>query len=331
MNVEKPVTKEWLFQKVTHEEVFEFYVGKKIHDSSFCSPLREDVNPSCAMYYTKIGVLHMKDFATGESLDCISLVKEMFGLDYFEALKKIASDFGLLQGDFRVDIIKKLSGKPLEIAKKKTFIQFQKKPFTKEDLEYWQSYGISENTLKFYDVHSVKLIYINRERFPLKKNTLCFVYYFPKSTHCKVYRPLLEKKKKWLSNINNDADIQGYYQANIKETKPKLLVLTSSLKEVMVLHEFGIKAMAIHGENSHYNPDFIRHLKKYCEKIVSIYDWDEAGNKAANKLFEDYQIEKISKPDYLNCSENPTKDLSDAYKYCGKEAIERFLKENGLI
>ena len=107
---------------------------------------------------------------------------------------------------------------------------------------------------------------------------------------------------------------------DIKNTKPDLLILTSSLKEVMLLWEHGIKSVAIHGENSTFDKDFIRHIKKYCKNIKSLYDWDEAGEAAAEKLFDLYDIDYFTRPYYLNC-----KDISDCYKENKEDAI-KFLK-----
>lgn len=324
MYVEKFITKDWILAKVSQEEIFRYYVGDCVDEKRFCSILRKDNNPSCSLYYSKTNILTYKDFATGESLDCFGLVKELFGLNLQEAIKKIASDFGLFKGEYEANIIKANSSK-IEHAKKKVLIHFQKKPFTQEDLEYWNSYGITETTLNFFDVHSVKTFWINRTKAPLKKNDLCFVYYFPKTTHCKIYKPLAPKKEKWKSNITNEADIQGYYQMDIKTTKPELLILTSSLKEVMLLHEFGIKAMAIHGENSHFNPKFIEHLRRHCKRIYSLYDIDAAGFASMEKLKQDFGIQPIIMPNF-ECIDKKIKDLTDSYRYCNKEKVVEFIQ-----
>lgn len=323
MYIEKEIDKQWLLNRVSDEEIFEHYIGSVIHEKVFNSPLRLDNSPSASIYYSKSGQLRFKDFGTGDNFTAISFVQEMFDLSFSEALKKIATDFGLINDGFSAQIVK--SSSIIDKRKKKNLIQFQKKPFTKADLEYWNSYGISENTLKFFDVHSVTAYWLNRTRMPLGKNELCFCYYFPKTTHCKIYKPLKKvKKEKWLSNVNNDEDIQGYWQCDIKNKKPELLILTSSLKEVMLLYEFGIPAMAIHGENSNFNSDFIRHLKKYCKNIKSLYDNDSAGLKAMNNLKELYSIEQIIMPQF-ECETLKVKDLSDAYKYCDKTKVVEFI------
>ena len=88
----------------------------------------------------------------------------------------------------------------------------------------------------------------------------------------------------------------------------------------MLLWEYGIKSVAIHGEHAAYDKDFIRHVKKYCINIKSLYDWDEAGYKASERLLVDFDIEPIDKPEYLNC-----KDVSDCFKE-NKENTIKFLK-----
>jgi len=86
------------------------------------------------------------------------------------------------------------------------------------------------------------------------------------------------------------------------------------------LWEYGIKSVAIHGEHAAYDPDFIRHIKKYCSTIKSLYDWDEAGYKASERLLIDFDIHPIEKPDNLNC-----KDVSDCM-VADKENTIKFLK-----
>ena len=296
-------------------DILYHYIGHK--DRLFCSPLRTDKNPSCSLYYSSIGKLRFKDHATGDNLSAIGFVQELYKLSYPEAVKKIVADFGLYGEKFNAKPILKEYVKPVKQA---VDIKIVPKKFTDMDLEYWNSFGISFETLKLFNVYSVESLWIKKNPFPIKKNELCFAYYFPKSNHLKIYFPTRSKGKKWYSNTDNICDVQGYYQMDIKNTKPELLILTSSMKEVMLLWEYGIKSVAIHGEHAAYDKDFIRHVKKYCNTIKSLYDWDEAGYKASERLLVDFDIEPIDKPEYLNC-----KDVSDCFKE-NKENTIKFLK-----
>ena len=148
----------------------------------------------------------------------------------------------------------------------------------------------------------------------------------------KLLFPNRKKKKKWLSNVSNNTDIQGYYQCNIKNTKPNLLILTKSMKECMFFYERGIYAMAINGENHQFNPLFIEHLKRHCKNIISFYDNDDSGIKGALDLKEKYNIDFFHIPKNI-CPAVNIKDITDMYKFFSKEEAEKIvnkLKENHI-
>jgi len=298
-------------------EIFNRYIGNVQIGNPFCSLLRTDKNPSCNLYISKSGTVRYKDHSTGDNLTAISYVQTLFNLSYPDALRKIAADFNLNDQEFTAKPI--FNSKKPEIVKQKVEIKIVPKKFTEADLEYWSSFGISYETLKLFNVYSVDKLWIKKQPMIIKRDELCFAYYFPQSNHLKIYFPLRKKGNKWYSNTDNICDVQGYYQMNIKDTKPSI-ILTSSLKEVMLLWEYGIKSMAIHGELANYDVDFIRHIKKYCTEIRSLYDWDESGFKAGNNLKNLHGIEMITKPDDLQC-----KDISDCFRQNKETAIE-FLK-----
>lgn len=320
MKIKREVTKTDILEKLTAIDIFQHYLGKEIDTKLFCSPLREDKNPSACLYYSKTNELRFKDFGNGQNLSCIAFVQEMFNLSFPDTIRKIASDFNI--GDnFSAEIVKKKENNKALSKKPTKIIDFQPKPFTESDLAYWDSYGIlKEETLKFYNIYSVRQLWVNKTKISIKKGELCFCYYFPKSSHCKILFPTREKKLKWIGNVNNFEDIQGYHQCDIKKSKPDILVLTSSLKEVMYLWEQGIYAMAINGENHNFYEDFIKHLRRHCNQIVSLYDWDEVGVEAGEKLLNLYNIEPLKKPGYLNC-----KDITDCIKEGQKLEVKKFI------
>ena len=318
MKVNKNIDyKQMVDECLDDRDIFYHYLGVKQKGTVFCSPLRNDKNPSCSLYYSSSGNMRFKDHATGQNLSAVAFVQELYKLNYPDALRKIAADFNLSGSEFEVKPILKTFDKQIIVQKQKTDIKITPKKFTEKDLNYWSSYGISYDTLKLFNVYSVDKLWIKKQPMLIKKDELCFAYYFPKSNHLKIYFPERKKANKWFSNTDNLSDIQGYYQMDIKNTRPVFFVLTSSLKEVMLLWEYGIKSVAIHGENATYDPDFIRHVKKYCTVIKSLYDWDEAGQRAGEKLKAQYNIPIIEKPDYLTC-----KDISDCHKESPEKARE---------
>ena len=74
----------------------------------------------------------------------------------------------------------------------------------------------------------------------------------------KIYRPLASKYTKWRTNLTT-SDVQGL--AQIPE-KGDLLIITKSLKDVMVLYEMGYTAISAASETTFIPEDIISGLKK---------------------------------------------------------------------
>lgn len=322
----KELSKKNLYKVSSAVEIFRYYVGEFKISQRMSSPFRTDKNPSFAIYYNKWkDEIRFKDFASIEG-DCVTLVATMYGLSYFDAMRKINSDLKLglgFDGNFQCcDDRVEFTGENLSdaevIKKSKKLIQFKPKKFSEEDYAYWKQYGITKEILIKYHVYSAQSVFLNKVKvWGYSKSNPIFVYHFPRTDNIKAYRPFGEKYKKWLSNASNDWDIQGYDQ--LDETGD-LLILTKSMKDVMVLHTMGIEAIATHGENHYINPDFIRHIKKRFKNIVVMYDDDEAGRLGASRLQEDFDIPSI----FLEISDG-TKDISDYVKDFGYDYAKEYL------
>lgn len=194
-----------------------------------------------------------------------------------------------------------------------------------KDFEYFHKLGISEKTLKKYGVHTARAIYVEEDLYwrSTEKNPI-FVYQFPSGTF-KVYRPLSkDSTKKWKSNCTIK-DIQGYYQL---PTSSKLLIITSSMKDVMVLRELGYNAIAFNsegiptkGENGKFVAETIEHLKERFDNVVLFLDNDAAGKAYSIKLSKHYGIPYILIPD------NEPKDISDYLSKYGRRKTKRMFNK----
>lgn len=317
---------ELIYSRYDDWDIFRYYFGDFKTGKRYSSPFRKDENPSFSFYISDSSTPKAHDFSTGENYNGIKFVQELYGLSFPETLDKICSDFGLLEIDFKAEIYKVTQEEKQRIIveSRPKQIKAMIQPFSEQDLLYWRNHGIEkEETLKFLDIYSTKKFWINKQAMRVQRPS--YVYLFKKSNHLKIYQPKSKNKfEKWFSNTNNLEDVQGYWQMDIKKTKPELLVLTSSMKEIAFLWERGLYAMAGHNESCNFEPDFIRHLKKYCKRIVSLYDFDEAGIKGGQKLWEQYQIEPIEKPSYMTC---PQKDITDYYKYGNRTELNQFINE----
>jgi hypothetical protein len=195
--------------------------------------------------------------------------------------------------------------------------------WTKWAMGYWVNrYGICPGILDAYHCGHAKEVWVT----PPGKATYLwgvstetnpiFYFHFPRTNHIKCYAPFAKSKKnKWIMNCDNMTDIQGYYQLAIKDNRPKLIIPTKAMKEIMFYRSFHLDAIAIHGENHLFHPDFIRHIKKYSEKQLSIYDNDKAGKHAAWRLRKDTGIPAYFIEEAKNITDLWEKDKRAVWKY----------------
>lgn len=133
---ERPITKEFILQKVSEEEIFEHY-GVPIKKGLFCSKLRNDHRPTVGLYRNKRGRLIIKDFGSDFSGDCFTYVMALFNVSYYMALQIIANDFGIIQ---RNDLLKnrakiRYSGTKIE-EHKPAKIQIQTRNFVQDEINW---------------------------------------------------------------------------------------------------------------------------------------------------------------------------------------------------
>jgi DNA primase len=91
------------------------------------------------------------------------------------------------------------------------------------------------------------------------------------------------------------------------------LIITKSLKDVMLFRRYGIPAIALQGEANVPDNDLIDKFGKRFEKIIMFYDNDKQGilsMQKAKKLIPCVWIPRKYK----------VKDITDYYKAYGKDA-----------
>lgn len=150
------ITKEVLLEYNNEETYMAHYLNMPIKKGLFKSPLREDHHPTCSFFKGKR--LYYKDFATGECLTFENVVMKRYCCNYQEALKIIAKDFGIIKDpNHKVAVIPKQETFKKE---KNTIIQIEAKSFTKEELKWWESFGITKETLNKYRVFSCQTVFL---------------------------------------------------------------------------------------------------------------------------------------------------------------------------
>lgn len=323
---EYPITKEEILNKISEVDIVEYYLNIKLkYNTVICSPFREDKNPSFSFKINNDLSVLARDWGTGDNYDAFSIVQQLYNCNFTECLNIISSDFGIRREGIPFDK-KLLLNNPDElktkylIDKQKSIITIEPQAFTKTDIDYWSRYHISLKTLVKFDVFSCKFVWYNGNLLrTYSKINPVYAYKFTKFKQYsyKVYSPLTDNKKyKWLFNGSKD-DLEGFDQLPLIGD---ILVVTKSLKDVMVLYELGIPAISLQGEVNKFEYDIYVKLAKRFNKLYVLYDNDDTGIRSSNRIVEDFNIKQIFIPKDSNC-----KDIAEYIECYGIEESKKLM------
>lgn len=306
------ITLDWILSKVTEYDIYAHYLGQFKVGMIYNSPFRKDKNPSFGIFYSKrTKQLLFKDHGTGDCGNVIKFVSLYTGItNYNDILLDIVDKLKITSDT-------KLVSSKQYIASTETVIGVVRQDFTAEDINYWSQFNICINTLKKFNVNSIKYYLCNGivKGIYKKENPM---YAYKVYNNFKIYRPLADKYTKWRNNLGQ-YDIQGFKQL------PKtgnLLIITKSLKDVMCLYEMGISAISPASESTFIPDDVLDNLKKRFKHILICFDRDTAGIKYLRRI----SLKTGLKP-LLVHKKWKSKDISDAIKLNGFENIKNWLYE----
>lgn len=322
--IEPILNKDFLLGHYTEETYMSYYTGLPIKKGLFLSPLREDRKPSVAFYRTNNGQLIYKDFGDNTHLSFIGLVMKMYSLSYYQAIRKIAEDFGLVKRKSQTQE----PVKPIRVINtrfeesKPSIINVEVQEFTDRDIAWWGQYNISVELLQKFHVYSCKYVFLNSRVFAeyTEKNPI-YGYYFGKKNGKEKWKIYMPKRTewKWICNTGNET-IQGY-----RELPPRgnVCVITKSLKDVLCLRSFGIYAVAPNSEHLFVSDEILENLKRRFKTIVVLYDNDHTGMRRTVEIRQQHpELLYTLIPKCSGC-----KDLSDYVKTNGVENAKSLINE----
>lgn len=306
------ITLDWILSKVTEYDIYAKYIGQFKVGMIYNSPFRKDKNPSFGIYYSKrTKQLLFKDHGTGECGNVIKFVSLFTGkTEYNDILSDIVDKLNITNNT-------KLVSSKQYIPPTETVIGVVRQEFTDIDINYWKQFNISINTLKKFNVNSIKYYLCNGiVKGTYKRENPMYAYKV--YNNFKIYRPLADKYTKWRNNLT-DYDIQGYEQL---PQKGDILFITKSMKDVMCLHEMGYPAVSPSSESTFLPKDVLEQLKTRFKRIIILFDRDAAGVKRSRKLSRETGLEAI----FIN-KKFKAKDVSDAVEANSFEEIKNWLDE----
>ena len=291
-----------LLDKLNDYDIYSYYVGQFKIGKLFNSPLRsDDKNPSFNIFKGNGGGLFFKDHGSGEGGNAIKFVKLIKNIQTRDELER-----ELLR------IVRKMNPNQQYVQRTystvnsgSTDIGIVRQPFTDVDKKYWKQFHISIDTLKLFQVFSIKYFLCNRVvRGTYKESSPMYAYKV--YDKFKIYRPLASQYTKWRTNLTN-RDVQGL--AEIPKEGGNLLIITKSLKDVMCLYEMGFNAIAASSETTFIPDDILQSLRSKWNHIVIIYDRDKTGMLEARKYSKQYRLDAI----FVH-KKFKAKDISDAIR-----------------
>ncbi len=293
-------------------DIYRYYLGEFTVGKLYNSPFREDDKiPSFAVFKGRNGGLMFKDHGIGLSGNVVTFVKEYKHITRPGDLEKE------LLRILRTQAPKSTRGVTREYASYSSAdIGIVRQPFTDTDINYWGQYGIDTETLKKFQVFSIKYFLCNNIVSGVYKDSNP-MYAYKIDDKFKIYRPFNTKYTKWRANVTTE-NIQGLKQ--LPKGQRNLLIITKSLKDVMVLYKMGYDAVSPSSETTFLPTKILDKLKKKYKHILILYDRDRTGMLKARTYSKEYGLDAF----FVNKKFN-SKDISDAVANCGFNIVKEWL------
>ena len=299
--------RKYILERITQEQIFEHYLGIPVKCGLLLlSPLRKDSNPTCSFYYNSQGRLRFRDFSGhfwGDCFDVVAYVLNVKSKDkraFHLILHTIAKDFKIHKYHDASEV-KKYNIITKEFfnkkkVKKKLIFKIIPRVYNYHDDDYWMKFNIDRNLLEHGLVYAAEEILISRDgynytciyRYSLKDPAYC--YYGGKGTYgiedWKIYYPF--RKQRGEQRFHQNA---SFLQGKHLISGGKLGIITKAYKDVLSFRSFGLQAIAPPAESVLLDQLDFEFMRDNFDVIVSCMDYDRAGQRMAQMLRNEYDIQ----------------------------------------
>ena len=297
----------------TEADITSHYLGIQSIPCVIQSPLRQDNHPSFGIYSPDGVEVNYIDFSTHEGGRIFTLLSKMWNIPFEEVCVKIYNDFSQTKSAANTSI--RISRIPIrKSGSNEVKLECRVREWKRHDLDYWESFGISLEWLKYAEVYPIshKIVTKGGQRYVFGADKYAYAYVERKENNItlKIYQPFNKAGFKWANN--HDKSVISLW-TKVPEYGEKICIC-SSLKDALCLWaNTGIPAIAIQGEGYPISNTAINELNRRYTKVYICLDNDKAGLQDALNL--------ASKTGFINIvlpSFNGGKDISDLYKVKGK-------------
>lgn len=328
------LTKQTILSKVSQVTIFSTYLNlsdKLVQycidtGELICSPIRDDIHPTCGFKYDNKGKLKFRDFAGyfwGDCFDVVALI--MSGIynkqydianknDFIKVLRHITFTFkDIFYGQEKdINLINEINTSIINIKHKKPNIELVVREWNEDDRDYWGKFGVPLQFLNLNFIYPIEQYYINRNINPEPKyfyrtNDPCYGYCLGQDRsgvyNIKLYFPKRDKAiTRFITNCNH---LEGIY--NLDRNDYDIIVVTKSTKDRVSIGATIMRNSFLYGgvikdkigviniphetyklRQNEY--DWLRGKLTDNGKIVSLMDNDRTGKLEAIWLRDNYQI-----------------------------------------
>lgn len=307
---EHSITLEDILARITEFDILYYYFNVSELPTIIHSPLRQDNRPSFGLYTSDGKRVHYTDFATKDKGGLFDLLMKYWGENYKEMLNHLWKDLpNFSNANVQFNSIK--SKNTYQSLKSRNIdLQCKVREWRNYDIEYWASYGISLEWLKYADIYPIshKIVIRDSHRYVFGADKYAYAYVERKEGKItlKIYQPFNKGGYKW-SNRHDRSVISLW--TKVPEYGDKICICSSMKDALCLWSNTGIPALAIQGEGYGMSNTAISELKRRYSHIYILLDNDEAGIIDGRKLSESTGFTNIVLPRV-----NDAKDISDLYK-----------------
>lgn len=316
---EHSITLEDILTNTTEFNILSYYFNINELPVVISSPLRMDNHPSFGLYTLDGKRVHYIDYSNKDRGGLFDLLMKYWGVSYKDMLHKLWEDLpNFSSTNVKVNNLSKSesSYQKINSYNSNSDLQCKVREWKDYDLQYWGSYGISLEWLKYADIYPIshKIVISNGHKYVFGADKFAYAYVERKEgkVTLKIYQPLVKDKRRKWSNKHDRSVISLW--TKVPEYGDKICIC-SSLKDALCLWaNTGIPAIAIQGEGYSMSNTAISELKRRYKEVYILLDNDEAGIVDSLKLSESTGFTNLVLPKFEG-----GKDISDAFKILGKE------------
>ena len=322
---EHSITLEDVLARTTEFDILYHYFNVSDLPTIIHSPLRQDNRPSFGLYTLDGKRVHYTDLATKDRGGLFDLLMKYWGESYKDMLNHLWKDLpNFSNANVQFNSMKSERTYQYQSLKSRNIdLQCKVREWKDYDIEYWASYGISLEWLKYADIYPIshKIVIRDGQRYVFGADKYAYAYVERKEgkVTLKIYQPYNKGGYKW-SNRHDRSVISLW--TKVPEYGDRICICSSMKDALCLWANTGIPALAIQGESYGMSDTAVGELKRRYKEVFIALDGDKAGVEDSIKLQKDTAFKIIDCPLI-----DKAKDWSDIYHFYGKEALLKEFKK----